>query len=175
MDFVGQRRRTCQPCPFFVLQRGWRRSAACVFSTVRTNGRNKDTLNNVLETKQFVVNMVTEDTVSQMNETANVVAHDVDEFELAGLTAIASTLVKPPRVKESPIQFECELVHHYAFENHKSGGAVLMVGRIVMFHFDESVLLDNYKVNMEAYRPVARLAGANYAKLGEIFSIKRNV
>ncbi|RZJ29504.1 MAG: flavin reductase family protein [Flavobacterium sp.] len=146
-----------------------------MFSTVRTNGRNKDTLNNVMETKQFVVNMVAEDTVVQMNETANVVAHDVNEFELAGLTEVASSIVKPPRVKESPIQFECELVHHYELENHKAGGAVLMVGRIVMFHFDESVLLDNYKVNMETYRPVARLAGANYSKLGETFSIKRNV
>lgn len=146
-----------------------------MFSTVRTNGRNKDTLNNVLETKQFVVNMVTEETVVQMNETANVVPQDVNEFELAGLTAVPSTVVKPPRVGESPIQFECELVHHYALENHKSGGAVLMVGRIVMFHFDESVLLDNYKINMETYRPVARLAGSNYAKLGEVFSVKRNV
>lgn len=144
-----------------------------MFSTVRTNDRNKDTLNNVLATKQFVVNMVTEDTVEQMNTTSQVVAHDVDEFELACLTPVPSTIVKPPRVKESPIQFECELVHHYALENHQFGGAVIMVGRIVMFHFDESVLLDNYKVNMETYRPVARLAGSNYSKLGEIFSIKR--
>jgi flavin reductase (DIM6/NTAB) family NADH-FMN oxidoreductase RutF len=146
-----------------------------MFSTVRTNDRNKDTLNNVLETGQFVVNMVTEDVVSQMNETANVVPHHVNEFELAGLTEIPSAIVKPPRVKESPVQFECELVHHYALENAKFGGAVLMVGRIVMFHFDESVLLDNYKINMETYRPVARLAGSNYAKLGEMFSVKRNV
>jgi flavin reductase (DIM6/NTAB) family NADH-FMN oxidoreductase RutF len=146
-----------------------------MFSTVRTNDRNKDTLNNVLETKQFVVNMVTEEVVAQMNETANVVPHHINEFELAGLTEVPSTIVKPPRVKESPVQFECELVHHYALENAKFGGAVLMVGRIVMFHFDESVLLDNYKINMETYRPIARLAGANYAKLGEVFSIKRNV
>jgi flavin reductase (DIM6/NTAB) family NADH-FMN oxidoreductase RutF len=145
-----------------------------MFSTVRTNGRNKDTLNNVLETKQFVVNMVTEDTVGQMNKTAEIFPHHINEFDIAGLTAIPSTIVKPPRVKESPIQFECELVHHYALENAKFGGAVLMVGKIVMFHFDESVLLENHKVNMETYKPVARLAGSNYAKLGEMFSIKRN-
>jgi flavin reductase (DIM6/NTAB) family NADH-FMN oxidoreductase RutF len=144
-----------------------------MFSTVRTNDINKDTLNNVLSTKQFVVNMVTEETVERMNTTSQSVPHDVDEFELAGLTPVPSTLVKPPRVKESPVQFECELVHHYALENHKYGGAVMMVGKIVMFHFDESVLLDNFKINMETYRPVARLAGSNYAKLGEVFSIKR--
>lgn len=146
-----------------------------MFSTVRTGNHNKDTLNNVLETKQFVVNMVTEETVVQMNETANVVAPEVNEFELAGLTPVPSMLVKPPRVKESPVQFECELVHHYALEGHQFGGAVLMVGRIVMFHFDESVLLDNYRINMNTYRPVARMAGSNYTKIGEVFSIKRNV
>jgi flavin reductase (DIM6/NTAB) family NADH-FMN oxidoreductase RutF len=144
-----------------------------MFSTVRTNGRNKDTLNNVLETGEFVVNLVTEDLVERMNKTSEVVPHDVNEFELAGLTEAPSVYVKPPRVGESPIQFECKLVHHYAPEGHKFGGAVLMVGRIVMFHVDESVFLDGHKINMETYRPVARLAGTNYSKLGEMFSIRR--
>jgi len=144
-----------------------------MFSTGRTGDKNKDTLNNVLATRQFVVNMVTEDTVEKMNLTASLVPHDIDEFDLAGLTALPSEKVRPPRVGESPIHFECELVHHFALENHKYGGAVMIVGRIVMMHFDDSVLMENYKVNMETYRPVARLAGANYAKMGEIFSIKR--
>jgi len=144
-----------------------------MFSTVRPNNSNKDTLNNVLATKQFVVNMVTEDTVERMNTTSQAFLPDENEFELAGLTPIPSVKVKPPRVKESPITMECELVHHYTLENHKYGGATIMVGKIVMFHVDESVLLDNYKINLETYKPVARLAGSNYSKLGEIFSIKR--
>jgi flavin reductase (DIM6/NTAB) family NADH-FMN oxidoreductase RutF len=145
-----------------------------MFSTVRPNDSNKDTLNNVLATKQFVVNMVTEDTVERMNTTSQAFLPDENEFELAGLTPIPSIKVKPPRVKESPITMECELVHHYTLENHKYGGATIMVGKIVMFHVDESVLLDNYKINLETYKPVARLAGSNYSKLGEIFSIKRS-
>ncbi len=144
-----------------------------MFSTVRSNNTNKDTLNNVLETKEFVVNMVTEDTVERMNRTAEIVAPEVNEFELAGLTPIASVKVKPARVKESPITMECELVHHYTLENHKYGGATIIIGKIVMFHIDESVLLEDHKINLETYKPVARLAGSNYAKLGEIFSIKR--
>lgn len=144
-----------------------------MFSTVRSGDKNKDTLNNVLSTRQFVVNMVTEENVEKMNLTASIVAHDIDEFTLAGLTPIASVKVRPPRVAESPIHFECELVHHFALENHNHGGAVMLVGKIVMMHFDDGVLLDNYKVNLETYRPVARLAGANYSKLGEIFTIKR--
>lgn len=144
-----------------------------MFSTVRGNNTNKDTLNNVLSTKQFVVNMVTEELVEQMNMTSQSIPSDESEFELAGLTPIASVKVKPMRVKESPITFECELVHHYSLENHKFGGATMIVGKIIMMHIDESVLLDNYKINMDTYKPVARLAGSNYSKIGEIFSIKR--
>lgn len=144
-----------------------------MFSTVRSGNMNKDTLNNVLATKQFVVNMATEELVEAMNASSVNLPPEGNEFEYAGLTPIASDLVAPPRVKESPISFECELVHHYSLEHHKDGGATIMIGRIIMFHVDESVLLPDYKINLETYRPIARLAGNNYAKLGEIFSIKR--
>jgi flavin reductase (DIM6/NTAB) family NADH-FMN oxidoreductase RutF len=144
-----------------------------MFSTVRSNNSNKDTLNNVLATKQFVVNMVTEDLAEQMNMTSKPIPANESEFELAGLTPIASVKVKPPRVLECKITMECELVHHYTLENSKSGGATIIIGKIVMFHIDESVLLDNYKINLETYKPIARLAGSNYSKLGEIFSVKR--
>lgn len=144
-----------------------------MFSTVHSNNLNKDTLNNVLATKQFVVNMVTEDLVEQMNLTSQPIAANESEFELAGLTPIASSLVKPPRVKECKITMECEMVHHYKLENSKTGGATIVIGKIVLFHIDESVLLENYKINLQTYKPIARLAGSNYSKLGEIFSIKR--
>lgn len=146
-----------------------------MFSTIRPNNSNKDTLNNVLSTGEFVVNMVTEDTVERMNRTSEMVPPEVNEFELGGLTPIPSLKVKPFRVAESPITMECKLVHHYTLEDHKNGGATIVIGRIVLFHIDESVLLDDYKINMQTYRPVARLAGANYAKLGEIFTIKRPI
>ncbi|WP_298303921.1 flavin reductase family protein [Flavobacterium sp.] len=145
-----------------------------MFSTRRDNNSNKDTLNNVLANKQFVVNMVTENVVEAMNTTAASVASDIDEFQLAKVTPIPSVLVKPMRVKESPIHFECEMVHHYFLEDHNQGGACVVIGRIVMMHFDDKVLLDDYKINMENYKPVSRLAGSNYSKIGEIFSIKRS-
>lgn len=144
-----------------------------MFSTRRDNDTNKDTLNNILTNKQFVVNMVTEEVVEKMNETSQKVAAHIDEFQLVGVTPVASLKIKPMRVQESLVNFECELVHHYFLENHKQGGACVMIGRIVMMHFDESILLENHKINLETYKPVARLAGSNYSKLGEIFSIKR--
>ncbi len=146
-----------------------------MFSTVRTGDKNKDTLNNVLATKQFVVNLGTEDLVEKMNDTSASLPPNESEFDFAGLTPAPSVFIKPPRVQESPVSMECELVHHYSLEGHQNGGATIMIGRIVMIHIDESILLDDFKINMETYKPVARLAGSNYAGLGEIFSIKRPI
>lgn len=146
-----------------------------MISTARTGHRNKDTLNNIMQTGEFVVNMVTPECVTQMNDTAQSVPPDVDEFELAGITSAPSVLVKPDRVANSPVQFECQLVHDYALQGHAHGGAVLLVGRIVMMHFDQAMLGENFRVNTETYRPISRLAGSNYAHLGDVFSIKRSL
>ena len=144
-----------------------------MFSTVRTGNKNKDTLNNILANLQFVVNLVTEDVVDQMNTTSQSVAADINEFELANVTPIESIYIKPKRVKESLVQFECEMVHHYFIEKHQNGGACIIIGKIITMHIDDSILMENHKIDLEKYKPVARLAGSNYSKLGEIFSIKR--
>lgn len=144
-----------------------------MFSTVRTENKNKDTLNNILDNKEFVVNLVTEEIVEQMNTTSQSVASDIDEFVLAGVTPIDAVFVKPKRVKESLVHFECEMVHHYFIENHQNGGACIIIGKIITIHIDDSILMENHRINLEKYKPVARLAGSNYSKLGEIFSIKR--
>ncbi len=146
-----------------------------MFSTVRTGDKNKDTLNNILDNNQFVVNIVTEDVVEQMNTTATRFDPGVDEFVQGGLTPIDSEFIKPKRVKESLVHFECEMVHHYFLENHKDGGACIIIGKILLMHIDDSILLENFKIDLEKFRPVSRLAGANYSKMGEIFSIKRIV
>lgn len=145
-----------------------------MFSASRSNHQIKDTLQNVLDQKEFVVNMVTEAMAAQMNDTAHPIPADESEFDFAGLTPIPSLKVKPPRVQGSPVAMECELVHHYTLENHKNGGSTILIGKVVMFHIDENILLDDMKINIDLYQPIARLAGSNYAKLGEVFSIKRN-
>jgi flavin reductase (DIM6/NTAB) family NADH-FMN oxidoreductase RutF len=146
----------------------------CVmFSTRRDNNKNKDTLNNVLENKEFVVNLVTHEIVEKMNATSASVTSDVDEFELANLTPIDSIMVKPKRVKESLVHFECEKIHHYFIDNEANGGACVVIGKIKLIHIDDSILLENNYINLDKYKPVARLAGSNYGTLGEIFSIKR--
>ncbi|WP_396184100.1 flavin reductase family protein [Flavobacterium sp.] len=146
----------------------------CVmFSTRRDNNKNKDTLNNVLQNGQFVVNLVTLDVVEQMNATSEAVDAIVDEFELANLTPIDSTSIKPKRVKESPIHLECEMIHHYFIDNNEGGGACIVIGKIKTIHIDDTILMENNRINLDVYKPVARLAGSNYSTLGELFSIKR--
>ena len=145
-----------------------------MFSTAKNKGNNKDTLNNILQNNQFVLNMVTEDVVKAMNLTSAELPANEDEFIYAGLTAINSEFIKPKRVKESKISFECKMIHNYTIPHSENNGATMIVGEIVMMHFDDDVLLDNYKINMENYKPVSRLAGSNYSKIGEIFSIKRS-
>lgn len=147
----------------------------CVmFSTRRDNNKNKDTLNNVLQTKEFVINLVTLDNVEQMNATAASVNATIDEFKLANLTAIDSVSVKPKRVKESPVHFECEMIHHYFIkDNNGNETACVVIGQIKNIHIDDSILMENNRIDLDKYKPVARLAGSNYGTIGEIFSIKR--
>lgn len=146
----------------------------CVmFSTARDNNKNKDTLNNVLQNGQFVVNLATLDVVEQMNATSATVPSEIDEFELTNLTPIDSIYIKPKRVKESPIHFECEMIHHYFMDNNEGGGACIVIGKIKTIHIDDAILMENNRINLDVYKPVARLAGSNYSTLGELFSIKR--
>lgn len=146
-----------------------------MFSTRRDDNKNKDTLNNVLSNNEFVVNLVTMDNVEQMNTTSGNFPPNVDEFEITNLTPIDSVSVQPKRVKESLVNLECEMIHHY-FIKDKDGNetACVVIGKIKTIHIDDSILSENNRINLDVYKPIARLAGSNYSTLGEIFSIKRN-
>lgn len=144
-----------------------------MISISRSGHLNKDTLNNILNNKEFVVNMVTEDLAEKMNSTAHPLKPHESEFEFADVAIGNSKIVKPPLVADSPVAMECELVHHYNLENHKNGGSTIIIGRVVYFHIKDEILLDNFHIDLTKYQPISRLAGANYAKLGELFTIKR--
>ena len=147
----------------------------CVmFSTRRDNNKNKDTLNNVLQTNEFVVNLVTAENVEQMNTTSGNFEPNEDEFKITNLTPIDSISVKPKRVKESLVNLECEMIHHY-FIKDKEGNetACVVIGEIKTIHIDDSILSENNRINLNVYKHIARLAGSNYSTLGEMFSIKR--
>ena len=144
-----------------------------MISISRGGHLSKDTLNNILSNNEFVVNLVTEELADKMNSTAHPLQPHESEFEFADVLAGISSKVQPPLVAESPVSMECVLVHHYNLEQHKNGGSTIIIGRVVQFHVQEGILDDKFHVNVENYKPISRLAGANYAKLGELFTIKR--
>ena len=144
------------------------------FSTAKNKGNNKDTLNNILQNGEFVVNMVTEEVVEAMNKTSAEIPATENEFIYAEVTPIDSLLIKPKRVLQSKVNFECKMIHTYTMPHPENNGATMIVGEIVMMHIDDTILLENNKINLETYKPIARLSGSNYSKIGEIFSIKRN-
>lgn len=138
----------------------------------RTDGSNKDTLNNVRATGEFVLNIVTESLAAAMNITAAEVPADVDEFEAAGLTIAPSIAVKPPRVAESPIHFECKVAQIVDISDEPGGGSVV-IGRVVHLHIDDRLLIDGDKIDLAALQPVGRLAGGGYCRVTDLFELER--
>jgi flavin reductase (DIM6/NTAB) family NADH-FMN oxidoreductase RutF len=145
-----------------------------IFSPINPNGKKKDTTANVLETGEFVVNMVTEELAEQMNKTSAQLPPDVDEFAFAGLTPQDSILVKPPRVKESLIQFECKLVHHYSFVD-KQNGSTILIGQIVMIHVADEILLPDFKIDTDLYKTIGKMEGGLYCRTSDQFFISRDI
>jgi flavin reductase (DIM6/NTAB) family NADH-FMN oxidoreductase RutF len=132
----------------------------------------KDTLANIEETGEFVVNIVTEDIAEQMNETATEIPSEEDEFEHAGFTPQSSIRIKVPRVKESPINMECTLNQILYIGDGSPGSGALVIGEIVQYHIADELLSDG-KIDTGLLKPVARLAGMEYTTLGKRFIIER--
>lgn len=139
----------------------------------------KDSISNIAETGEFVCSLATWDLRFHMNATSAAVPRGVDEFPIAGLTAAASRLVRPPRVKESPVALECR---HWqtielppAGEGRKSGHFVVF-GLVVGIHIDERFVKDGI-VDTAAMRPIARLGYMDYTVVTpeSVFSIARPV
>ena len=132
----------------------------------------KDTLANIEETGEFVVNVVSEDIAVQMNETATDFPSDYDEFEHAGLTPEPSVKIKVPRVKESPVNMECKLHQILYIGDGSPGSGALVIGEIVQYHIADELYTDG-KIDTGLLKPLGRLAGMEYATLGKRFVIER--
>ena len=137
-----------------------------------TTGEKKDTLRNIEQTGEFVVNIVNESLVAPMSRTNPEFASEVDEFEMAGLTPVPSDLVTPPRVLESPIQMECKLVQVVEL-GQEAGAGSLVLGHVIKMHISESVYVDG-KINPDALQAVGRMAGDEYARITDRFPFRRS-
>jgi len=122
----------------------------------------KDTLRNVEETREFVINVVSEAISAAANAASAEVPPQVDEFVLSGLTPIASEAVSPPRVAESPAQMECKLLQ-VIYTGHALGSGVIVLGEVLRFHIQKN-LFDDFRIDPAALDAVGRMAGNTWVR-----------
>lgn len=137
-----------------------------------SKGVRKDSVRNAEETGEFVWNMATWELREAVNISAQELPPEVDEFELAGLERVASTLVKPMRVKGSPIQFECKYLNTLRFPgNGPMGSADVVFGKVVGIHIADDVLDANGMVDILKVRPIARMGYFDYTSVDSKFTM----
>jgi flavin reductase (DIM6/NTAB) family NADH-FMN oxidoreductase RutF len=139
---------------------------------VDNSDRRKDTLRNIIDTGEFVVNIVDENLAQAMNLSAANYPPDVDEFEVAGVTAAPSAGVRPPRVASAPISLECKLFTLVPV-GQGPGSATLVIGVIQLIHVRTDIINERHYVDITKLRPIARLAGAGYAYVHDTFEMVR--
>lgn len=139
--------------------------------TPNPDGSQKDTPNNILATREFVVNLVDEPLAAQMNMCAASLPADIDEIALAELDTVPSLDIRPPRLKASPVSFECK----YFNDMPLSGGGRIIVGEVIHFHLRDDIVseLDPLRVDLDKLAPISRLSGSKYGRITDQFEIQR--
>lgn len=139
---------------------------------IRTStGEFKDTVKNILREKEFVVNFCTEDNYEKVNLTSTELPYGQDEFSFAGLTSLESQTVKPRRLKESPVQFECIFRDMLCYGKEPGSGS-LITGEVKLVHVDEAVMKDG-KISTDLLKAVGRGAGNDWFKTDSRFELDR--
>lgn len=141
-------------------------------SIQRQGGNQKDTARNIIEGKEFVIHIVDEQNVAKINETAASLPPDESEIELANLTLVESEKISVPGIIESKIRMECRLENHLVLGGVDYPGCDLIIGKVVQFHIENGIY-EKGRVDPRGLAAVSRLAGTNYAKIGDIYSIER--
>jgi flavin reductase (DIM6/NTAB) family NADH-FMN oxidoreductase RutF len=142
------------------------------FSTIpRLDGRKKDTLQNVIDSKCFTLSTVSHKLVTQMSKSAALLEPEEDEFSYAGLEPAEAQTIDAPYVKDALLVFECELNQVISFGDVEGSGN-LILGQIKHINIDDDIYEDGY-VNFEKLDPVGRLAGNWYATIRDKFELKR--
>ena len=148
-----------------------------IFSSARRVGEKqekaKDTLANIEATGEFVIAVVVDEIAEAMNRTAAEYPSEVNEFEVAGLTAAPSDLVAPPLVAESPVHMECRLVQVVNIGDRDHGHG-LVIGEIVRMHVRDDII-NGHRIDHQKLKPTGRLAGSMYCYTADTFEMLRPV
>jgi flavin reductase (DIM6/NTAB) family NADH-FMN oxidoreductase RutF len=138
----------------------------------RGDGSPKDTLRNIEASGEFVLHIVSEELTPAMNQTSAEYPADIDEFSAAGLRSVPSLVVAPPRVADAVVAFECRVEQIVHVGNERGGDIV--IGRVLLIHLRDDVYRDGH-IMLNTLKPVARLAGNEYARIGDTFSLARPI
>lgn len=161
----------CVSPPLLAFATSLRQPKGEPLSTAESPGEAKDTLRNVRETKEFVVNVVTYDLLQPMNLTSGEYHASVNEFELAKVTPQPSTIVRPSRVGESPVSFECKL-HQILDFSAVPDGTSLVIGEIVAIHINDAHLKDG-RIDRDSLDLIGRMGGLQYTRATERLELAR--
>ncbi|TDL75902.1 flavin reductase family protein [Peribacillus frigoritolerans] len=143
-------------------------------SVQRSGGIQKDTARNIRSLKEFAVHIVDEGNVEKINITAASLKPDQSEVELAQLTPVESSRIAVPGIKEAKVRMECVLEQVIELGGDDLPGCDLIIGKIVQFHVEDSIY-EKGRIDPDGLGAVSRLAGNDYAKVGELFSIERPI
>jgi flavin reductase (DIM6/NTAB) family NADH-FMN oxidoreductase RutF len=147
--------------------------ASVVFSIARKrDGTKKDTLVNIERSREFVVNTVSVWMVEAINHCSAEYPYGVSELELVGLSPIASEVVSPPRVQESPIQMECRVHSLVEVGPGDAGSSTVIIGEVLRFHVATAAYKEG-GIDLEGIQPVGRLDGVRYGLIGDMFDLDR--
>jgi flavin reductase (DIM6/NTAB) family NADH-FMN oxidoreductase RutF len=143
-----------------------------VIGVMARDGRLKDTAANIIETGEFVVGLVSEANAEAMNLTCIDAPPEIDELQLAELTALPSRSVTPPRIGESPVSFECRMLTSLVTGPLQT----IVIGRVVCAHVDDRFVLDGKRCHIDtpALHLIARMHGSGvYARCRDWFELQR--
>jgi flavin reductase (DIM6/NTAB) family NADH-FMN oxidoreductase RutF len=141
-------------------------------SNQRTDGKRKHSADNAEQTQEFVWNMATWDLREAVNNSAQEVPPEVDEFELAGVTKAPSHRVAAPRVAESPVHFECRYHATLRLPGVGPMGSVdVVIGRVVGIHINDDFITADGKLDILKARPIARMGYYDYTSVDSIFEM----
>ncbi|MDH9161654.1 flavin reductase family protein [Staphylococcus succinus] len=141
-------------------------------SAQRAGGKRKDTALNIEEVGEFVVHITDENNVENVNITAAQLKPEENELDHTKFTLVDSENITVPGIKEAKIRLECKLERIVEIGS-KDDGADLIIGEVVKYHIDEDIYFGDSKIDALKLEPVARLAGNDYAKSGDTFTIER--
>ncbi len=136
------------------------------------HGEFKDSLSNILTTKEFVVNFATSTSQNQMNISSRDFKPDEDEFILSNLRKKKSRLVKAPSVKDSPVNLECKLVKTIKLKSNSKKISTMIIGEVIGI-FINNKFIKNNRVDSVAMRYIARMGYSEYTTISSKFNLKR--